>query len=83
MSKEVYDEANRTMGLDESHMPDGMLAHYAAEMPDGMQIFSVFESAEALGRHAQQDVMPALARVAPNLTNIQPQVYDLHAQFTR
>jgi hypothetical protein len=83
MSKDIYDEMNRTMGLDRDHMPDGMLAHYAAVTPDGIQIFDVWESAEAFGRHGQEDVMPAMASVASDLPNIQPEIHELYKQFTR
>jgi hypothetical protein len=82
MSKEVYDQINRTMGVDQDHLPDGMLAHYAAETPNGIQIFGVWESAEAFGRHGQQDVMPAMASIAPGLSNIQPEIHELYNQFT-
>jgi hypothetical protein len=84
MSKEVYDEMNSAMGLDQNHMPDGMLAHYAAATPDGIQIFDIWESAEAFARHGQQDVMPAMASIVPGPPpSMQPEIHELYKQFLR
>jgi hypothetical protein len=84
MSKEVYDEMNSAMGLDQNHMPDGMLAHYAAATPDGIQIFDIWESAEAFARHGQQDVMPAMASIVQGAApNLEPEIHELYKEFTR
>jgi len=56
---------NSAMGLDQNHMPDGMLAHYAAVTPDGIRSFDIWESADAFARHGRQDVMPAMASIVP------------------
>jgi hypothetical protein len=88
MSKEVYDEMNSAMRLDQNHMPDGMLAHYAAATPDGIQIFDIWESAETFAetfaRHGQQDVMPAMASIVPGAApNLEPEIHELYKEFTR
>jgi len=61
---ELYEALNREMGIDESHPPDGLHLHIAAKTDDGIQIMDVWESREQFDRFVEDDVTPAMAKLA-------------------
>ena len=63
-TQELYDALNREMGIDESNPPDGLQLHIAAKTDDGIQITDVWESREQFDRFVEDDVMPAMAKLA-------------------
>ena len=53
MTAAVYQEVMANMNWSDEDLPDGFIAHYACEKPDGLFVFDIWVSAEDWQRFAQ------------------------------
>jgi hypothetical protein len=81
-TKELYDSVNAEMGLDPSDLPDGLVAHYATVVPDGIRIFDVWESEAAWEKFASERLGPAVAKLTDGHGSTDGELGQLHNSFT-
>ena len=55
---EQYDEVIRKMGLTDGTAPPNALFHWVSETDDGLRVVDVWESKEAFGRFAEEQIGP-------------------------
>lgn len=60
MTADTYHQVMTNMNW-KDELPDGFVAHYACEKPDGLFVFDVWESAEDWQRFAEGRLGPAIA----------------------
>jgi hypothetical protein len=78
-TREEYEAVNDHMfgAQQPDQPPEGLVLHTAGPTSDGWRIFDVWESAEALQRFNQEQVMPALEELGFT-RETRPQIYELH-----
>jgi hypothetical protein len=76
-----YDAINSDMGVDPSHLPEGLVAHYASVTPDGMRIFDVWESEDAWHKFEQEQLGPAVAKMTGGTSSTGGELGQLHNSF--
>jgi hypothetical protein len=64
MTAENYQQVMAHMNWGEGDPPEGFIAHYACEKPDGLFVFDVWENAEDWQRFAETRLGAAIAAVA-------------------
>lgn len=55
---EQYDEVIRKMGLTDGAAPPNALFHWVSETDDGLRVVDVWESKEAFGKFAEEQIGP-------------------------
>ncbi len=84
MTTETYDRVMETMSWDSSDLPAGLISHYASEMPGGVFIFDVWESAEDWQRFAETRLGAALEAATDGMAPaIEPRFYPIHRESHR
>jgi len=74
-----YDAVNEAIGIDQDHLPDGLVSHAVGPTDDGggLLIVDVWESPEQLETFMQEKVGPAMAQVGVEPQG-QPRVHPVH-----
>jgi hypothetical protein len=84
MSTEIYDRVMDNLNWGSGALPEGFISHYAAETPDGLFVFDVWERAEDWQRFADESLGAAIAEAtggqAPPL---EPRFLPLHREEHR
>ncbi|MGN6378210.1 MAG: hypothetical protein ACTHNU_04605 [Gaiellales bacterium] len=74
---ELYDSIGREIGIDTADdLPDGCLAHAAAQTDDGIVIVDVWESPESFARFSEQKLAPATQ--ASGIQGLEPRLIPVH-----
>jgi hypothetical protein len=63
MTAEAYQQVMAHMNWGDGDLPEGFIAHYACEKPDGLFVFDVCERAEDWQRIAEGELGAAIAAV--------------------
>ena len=61
MTADIYQQVMSNMNWENEPVPDGFIAHYSCEKPDGLFVFDVWESAEDWQRFAEGRLGAAIA----------------------
>lgn len=64
MTADAYKQVMAHMNWGEGTLPEGFIAHYACEKPDGLFVFDVWETPEDWQRFAESQLGAAMAAVA-------------------
>jgi hypothetical protein len=80
-SVDMYDAIYAEMGIFAGNLPEGMIAHYAAQTGNGMLIFDVWESKEAFEQFAAGYLAPAVDKVVGGDAGIRPTLAELYNEF--
>lgn len=83
MTTGIYDQVMDHMNWGDT-LPAGYISHYACQMPGGLFIFDVWESAEDWKRFAEATLGPAIeAATGGNAPPIEPRFYPIHREEHR
>ena len=78
-----YDQVMANMNWSSDNLPQGMISHHACEMPDGLFIFDVWESADDWQRFAEERLMAAMDAVTGGQAPPEPRFYPIHSEAHR
>ena len=84
MTTEIYDRVMDNMDWSRGNLPQGFISHYAAETPEGLFIFDVWEKAEDWKRFAGERLGAAVAAATGGQAPpMEPHFYPLHREEHR
>ena len=84
MTTEIYDRVMDNLNWGRDGLPAGFISHYATEMPGGLFIFDVWDSAEDWQRFAEADLGPAIhAATDGQAPAPEPRIYAIHREEHR
>jgi hypothetical protein len=83
-STDMYDSINREMGFP-SAVPQGLIAHHAAQTDDGLLIFDIWESKVDFEAFAAEKLAPAMEKVTGTSegSGIKPTFGELYSEYHR
>ncbi len=84
MTTEIYDQVMANVGWGPDTLPEGFIAHYCCEKPDGLFIFDVWETPEDWHRFAETRLGAAMAEaIGGPPPAMEPRFYPLHREEHR
>jgi hypothetical protein len=84
MTADIYDQVMQNMGWGRDTVPDGMISHYACQMPDGLFFFDVWDTADDWKRFAEERLGPAMdAATGGQGAPPEPRFYPIHREEHR
>ncbi len=83
MTTEIYDQVMDNLNWDREELPAGLISHYASEMPGGLFIFDVWESAEDWQRFAETRLGAAMEAATGQAPALEPSFYPIHRETHR
>jgi hypothetical protein len=80
---QMYDPLNAELGISNANLPEGLHHHFATKTDDGgLLIFDVWESRAHFERFANEQLMPAMQKVAGDQApQMEPSFGELHNEF--
>jgi heme-degrading monooxygenase HmoA len=78
MTGAVYQQVMANMNWGDGDQPDGFIAHYACEKPDGLFVFDVWETEDDWHRFAETRLGPAIAQATGGQeAKVEPRFFPL------
>lgn len=78
MTADVYRQVMANMEWGNDNLPQGFVAHYACEKPDGLFVFDVWETEDDWHRFAEERLGPAIGQATGGQApGIQPRFFPL------